>query len=83
MHTNGHTVWGMPIGMGRNRDAKSWDEQIKEWWTARHEARLTTFKARWNATREAVRPFNADAAIDMVASTHAYSATTALCDLGV
>jgi hypothetical protein len=51
--------------------------------TARHDATLATLRARWDARREPVRPLHADAAIDMVASTHTFSTTTALCDLGV
>ena len=81
------TVWGTPIGVGRARDAKGWYQQLKEWWVAhkaaRHDATLATLGARWDARREAVRPLQADAAIDMVASTHACSTTTALYDLAV
>jgi hypothetical protein len=88
MRSHGHaTTWGTHVGVARVRDAKSWYQQLKEWWAAykptRHDARLATLKARWDARREAVRPLHADAAIDMVASTHAFSITTALCDLGV
>jgi hypothetical protein len=87
MHANGHTtVWGTPIGVGRATDTKSWYQQIRDRWTAykaaRHDATLATLRACWDARREAVRPFHADAAIDMVASTHACSTTTALCNLG-
>ena len=67
------------------RTGKGWYQQLKEWWAAhqaaRHDAKLATLRARWDARREAVRPLRADAAIDMVASTHAFSTTTALCDL--
>ena len=88
MRAQGHTtVWGTPIGVGRATDAKGWYQQLKEWWVAhkaaRQEAKLATLRARWDARREAVRPLHADAAIDMVASTHAFSTTTALCNLGV
>jgi hypothetical protein len=81
------TVWETPIGVGRATDTKSWYQQIRDRWTAykaaRHDATLATLKARWDARREAVHPLHADAAIDMVASTHAFSTTTALCDLSV
>ena len=81
------SVWSTHIGVGRATDGKGWYQQVKAWWAAhkaaRHEARLATLTARWDATREAVRPLPADAALDMVASTHACSTTTALCDLSV
>jgi hypothetical protein len=88
MHVNGQTtVWGTPIGVGRATDTKSWYQQIRDQWTAykaaRYDATLATLRARWDARYEAVRPLHADAAIDMVASTHAFSTTTALCDIGV
>jgi hypothetical protein len=88
MHANGHTtVWGTHIGIGRARDTQSWYQQMRDRWTAykatRHDAKFTTLRARWDARREAVRPLHADAAIDMLASTHAFSTTTALYDLAV
>jgi hypothetical protein len=88
MHANGHTtVWGTHIGVGRRRDPKSWYEHLKEWWAAhkaaRSEAKLAALAARWDARHEAVRPLHADAAIDMVASIHACSTTTALSSLSV
>ena len=88
MHVNGQTtVWGTHIGVSRARDAKSWYQQIRDQWTAykaaRHDAMLATLNARWDARREAVCPLGADAAIDMVASTHACSTTTELCDMSV
>jgi hypothetical protein len=88
MHANGHTsVWGTHIGVGRARDVKGWYHELKDWWLAhkatRHEARLATLKTRWNARREVVHPLHADAALDLVASTHAFSITTTLCDLAL
>jgi hypothetical protein len=88
MHATGHTtVWGTHIGVDRTTDGKGWYQQVKEWWAAhraaRQEAKLARLRARWDARREAVRPPHADAAIDMVASTHAFSTTTALCNLSV
>jgi hypothetical protein len=78
MHANGHaTVWGTHIGIGRARDVKGWYHLLRDRWaaytTARHEAKLAALKARWNARR----------AVDLVASTHAFSTTTALCDLAL
>jgi hypothetical protein len=88
MHANGHTtVWGTHIGVGRAGGVKGWYHELKDWWTAHknayHEARRATLKARWDARRETVRPIHADAAVDLVASTHAFSTTTALCDLAM
>ena len=88
MHAHGQTtVWGTHIGVGRATDRKGWYQQLKEWWVAhqaaRHDATLATLTARWDARREAVHPLQADAARDLVASTHAFSTTMALCDLGV
>jgi hypothetical protein len=88
MHAYGHTtVWGTHIGVGRAAGSKGWYQQLKEWWVAhqaaRHDAKLATLRARWDARREAVHPLRANAVIDLVASTHALSTTTALCDLGV
>jgi hypothetical protein len=80
------SVWKTHIDVGRTREAKGWSRQLQEWWTARkaahHDARLATLNARWDARREAVRVLHADAAADMVASAHACSTTTALCNLG-
>jgi len=88
MPAHGHaSVWRTHIGIGRATDSKGWSQQLKAWWVAHkaacQEAKLATLKAHWDARREAVRPLHADAAIDMVASTHAFSTTTALCNLGV
>ena len=88
MHAHGQTtVWGTHIGVGRATDGQGWYQQVKEWWAAhqaaRQEAKLATLRAHWDARCEAVRPLHANAAVDMVASTHAFSTTTALCDLSV
>jgi hypothetical protein len=86
MPANGQTtLWGTPIGVSRATDGKGWDQQLTAWWVAPqaawHDATLATLTARWDARREAVRPRQADAAVDMVAATHAFSTTTARCDL--
>jgi hypothetical protein len=84
MAAHGHTTtWGTHIGVGRTTDAKGWYAQFKAWLSAHRSARPTTLSAHWDARREAVRSFHADAAIDMVAPTHVRSTTTAFCDLGV
>ena len=88
MHANGHTtVWGTHIGLGRATDGKTWYQQLKDWWTAhnaaRQQAALARLRARWDARHEAVRPFRAEQAVDMLAATHAFSTTTALSELSV
>ena len=88
MRAHGHTtVWGTHIGVGRATNGQRWYQQVQAWWAAhkaaRQEARLASLRAQWDARHEAVRPLHADAAIDMVASTHAFSTTTALCNLSV
>jgi hypothetical protein len=76
------SVWRTHIGVDRASDTKNWYEQIRDRWNAykaaRREAKLLTLRARWDSRREAVRPLHADAAIDMVASTHAFMLTTPL-----
>jgi hypothetical protein len=86
MRAYGHaSVWRTHIGVGRATDRKGWSQQLKTWWAAhkaaRHDAKLATLTARWDARREAVHPLHADAAIDMIPSIHACSTTTALCNL--
>jgi hypothetical protein len=88
MSAHGHTtVWGTHSDVGRTINGQSWYQQVKAWWTthqaARQDVKLVMLRAHWDAQREAVRPLHADAAIDMVASTHACSTTTALCALAV
>jgi hypothetical protein len=88
MSAHGHTtVWGTHIGIGRASDGKSWYQQIWDRWTAykaaRHDAKLATLRAHWDARREALKPCRADAAVDMVAAEHVFSTTTALCALSV
>ena len=88
MRAHGHTmVWGTHRGVGRAHDAQGWCQQLTEWWAthkaARHEARLATLKARWDARREAVTPFRADAAPEMVAATGARSVAMLLYSLAL
>jgi hypothetical protein len=88
MHAHGRTtVWGTHIGVGRARDVWGWYHALKDQWiaykTARYEARLATLKARWDGSRETIQPVHADAVSDLVAPTHAFSTTMALCDLAL
>jgi hypothetical protein len=83
MSAHGHiTAWGTHIGVGRETAAKSWYARLKTWWAAHDSVRLVPFNASWDARRETVRSFRADAAIDLAVPAHARSITTALCDLG-
>jgi hypothetical protein len=86
MSFHGHaTTWGTPIGIGRSRHAKRWYAHLHAWWDAykmaRHEARLAALKARWDAQHEAVTPYRAEAAADMMAREHTFSTATVFSDL--
>jgi hypothetical protein len=81
------TVWRTPIGVGRATNGQRWYQQLWDRWiahqAARQQATLDALHRCWDAKREAVRPLHTDAAVDMVASTHAFSTTMALCNLSV
>ena len=82
MAAHGHTATlGTHIGIGQA--TQGWYAQVQAWLAARRDAKRAALNAYWDATREVVRPFRADAAIDLVAPAHARSTTTAFCDLGV
>jgi hypothetical protein len=83
----GHSIpWGTRIGDRRSTDAKDWYVPFKIWLSARkpvrQEAERVAIEARWDAQREALRPYRADAAHDMVTPLHAYSVAMALHGLG-
>jgi len=70
----GHSIpWGTRIGDKRITDTKGWYAQFKTWLAARkaarQEAELAAIEARWDAQHEAIRPYRADAARDMVSSS--------------
>jgi hypothetical protein len=73
MAGHGHTgTWGTYIGAGCTHEtkAKSWYTQFKTWLAARREARRLALNACWDTRREAVHPFRADVAIDMVPTAY-------------
>jgi hypothetical protein len=83
----GHSIpWGTRIGDRRRTDAKGWYAQFKTRLSARktahQEAERAAIEVRWDAQREAVRPYRADAARDMVTPSHAHSVAMALHGLG-
>jgi hypothetical protein len=74
----GHSIpWGTRIGDRRSTDAKDGYAQFKTRLsarkTARQEAERAAIEVRWDAQREAVRPYRSDAARDMVTPSHAHS----------
>jgi hypothetical protein len=81
------SVWRTHLGIGWASNCRRWSHQLRSWWTAhhaaRHHARLAALDARWDATREAVRPLPADAARDLIAPTHAHVTAAALSTLAV
>jgi hypothetical protein len=83
MHTNGYTtVWGTPIGVGHARETRSWYQWLRDWWTAhnaaRRQAKRDALHRCWNAEREMVTPFGAEAAPEMAAAHHAICVATML-----
>jgi len=52
-------------------------------WAARHNAKRAALHASWDARHETVRPFRADAAIDMVPSLQVDATARALCELAL
>jgi hypothetical protein len=88
MRAYGHaSVWRTHIGVGRATDRKGWSQQLKAWWAAhmaaRQEANLATLTARWDARREVVTPFRAEAAPEMAAVQHSLSVATMFYGLAV
>ena len=86
MPPHGHpTVVGIPIG--RTEDVKGWSQQLYAWWVthraARHAAHLAALRTRWDARREAVTPFRADAAPEMAAAHGARSVAMLLYTLAL
>jgi hypothetical protein len=82
MAAHGHTATlGTHIGIGQA--TQGWYAQVQAWLAARRDAKRAALNAYWDAKREVVRPFRADAAIDLVAPAHAYTTAAAFSDLGL
>jgi len=82
MAAHGHTAtFGTYLGNGQA--TQGWYAQAKAWLAARRDVKRAGLNTYWDAKREAVRPFRADAAIDMVAPAHAYTTAAAFSDLGL
>jgi hypothetical protein len=86
MPVHGHpTVVGLPIS--RAGEAKGWSQQLHAWWATHravcHTATLASLSTRWDATREAVTPFRADAAPVMAAAHGARSVALLLYSLAL
>ena len=85
MRSHGHaTVWGTHIGVGCAEERTSWYQRVKEWWarraSLRQQAKLDDLQACWDAEHGAVKPRQAEAAIEMAIAhgalamaTHPYS----------
>jgi hypothetical protein len=82
MAAHGHTTaWGTHIGTGLTIPGLY--AQLKTWLAMRHDAKRAALNAYWDARRETVRLFRADAAIDMVPSVHLDATARAYCDLAL
>ena len=82
MAAHGHTLTlGTHIGIGQA--TQGWYAQAKAWLAARHDVKCASLNAYWDARRETVRAFRADAAIDLVPSVHMDATARALCDLAL
>jgi hypothetical protein len=82
MAAHGHTATlGTQIGIGQAM--QGWYAQVKTWLAAHRDAKRTALNAYWDARRETVRAFRADAAIDMVPSLHVDAAAKAWCELSL
>ena len=70
-------AWRTHLGVGSTGDDKSWYRQLSTWWAAhkvaRREASLASLSTCWDAEREVMTPFYAEAALDMIAAQRAPS----------
>jgi hypothetical protein len=82
MAAHGHTAtMGTKIGIGQA--TQGWYAQVKTWLATHRDAKRDALNAYWDARRETVRSFHADAAIDMVPSLHVDATARAWCELAL
>jgi hypothetical protein len=82
MAAHGHTAtMGTQIGIGQA--TQGWYAQVKAWLATHRDAKRDALNAYWDARRETVRSFHADAAIDMVPSLHVDATARAWCELAL
>jgi hypothetical protein len=78
-------VWGTQAEVGHPRPTASWYQRFKGWWTARKVARHTARRAArgawWDAEREVLKPFHAEAAAEMAIAHGAFPTATRLYSL--
>ena len=71
------TVWGSHIGVGSAQGARSWYQQLRDWWAthkeARREAQLASLDHCWDGKREVFTPLGAEAAPEMAIARGALS----------
>lgn len=71
MRVHGHTItWGTQTAVGRTRRARGWSRPLRAWWAnhraACRQAQRAACEYRWDASREALRPRPAEAALALV-----------------
>ena len=82
MAAHGHTATlGTHVGIGQA--TQGWYAQVKAWLAARHDANRAAISTYWDARRETVHPYRADAALDMVPQVHVDTTARALCELAL
>jgi hypothetical protein len=82
MAAQGHTTTlGTHIGIGQA--TQGWYAQMQAWLAARRDTKRASLNAYWDAGRETVRPYRADAALNMVPQAHMDTTARALCELAL
>jgi hypothetical protein len=82
MAAHGHTAT-LGTHIETRQATQGWYAQVKAWLGTHHAAKRSALSTYWDARREAVRPFRADAAIDMVPQAHLDTTARAMCELAL